>query len=103
MATKKKGGRRLIPTTPICPAGPVLRLLRAVAVAILFAAVSNQEKLVTPRLATLDTKIHIGDRTLQTATFISRVLLQVNDFQKVLFKRFIKEFERKIIHDSTAV
>ena len=27
-----------------------------VAVAILFAAVSNQEKLVTPRLATLDTK-----------------------------------------------
>ena len=26
------------------------------AVAILFAAVSNQEKLVTPRLATLDTK-----------------------------------------------
>ena len=47
------------------------RLLRAVAVAILFAAVSNQEKLVTPRLATLDTKIHIGDRTLQTATFIS--------------------------------
>ena len=82
---KKKGGRRLIPTTPICPAGPVLRLLRAVAVAILFAAVSNQEKLVTPRLATLDTKIHIGDRTLQTATFISTVLLQVNDFQKVSF------------------
>ena len=64
------------------------RLLRAVAVAILFAAVSNQEKLVTPRLATLDTKIHIGDPTLQTATFISTVLLQVNDFLKVHIFRF---------------
>ena len=66
-----------------------------VAVAILFAAVSNQEKLVTPRLATLDTKIHIGDRTLQTATFISTVLLQVNDFQKVssVFKNIYQRIE----------
>ena len=40
-------------------------LIFVVAVAILFAAVSNWEKLVTPRSATLDTKIHTQDPEME--------------------------------------
>lgn len=50
-------------------------LTAAAAVAILFAAVSNQEKLVTPRLATLDTKSTlIRDRRLHENDTYMRML-----------------------------
>jgi glutaredoxin 2 len=57
--------------------------LRCAAVAILFAAVSNQEKLVTPRLATLDLQnppaaaasIRMRDRNETTIQNVKRHLI----------------------------